>query len=1268
MNELLEITNQDIAVLEDGELRNLIGLLCEADYRSNGLSTRGIQWGGHQDSPDGGIDVLIKSNVQPPEKSYVLSAHTIFQSKKSDMKPAQIRKEMQSSKILKDSIANLAKDEGAYIIASSQTITGKVHFARERMMKEIVSGHSIKVAYYDGGRIATWVRNHPSLILWVRSRAKRPIYGWVSYTDWAGNLLDNEGFILDAECRIIDKRKKDDEELSVEEGISEFRKLLSVAGSYLRLTGLSGVGKTRFAQALFDHKINVGPINHTNIFYTDISNSPLPSPQNVAEQIIALGCPAILIIDNCSPELHRSLVAICCQRSHLISLLTIEYDVADDQPEETVVFHMEPASEEVVGKIVQRRYPNIGQIDSVTIARISGGNARVAIALARTIGAGDSIGGLSDNQLFKRLFHQRNVENHDLQHSAEALSLVYSFNIENSELNQSELGILGKIVSKEPQVLFRDTVELQRRDLVQARGRYRAVLPHAIANRFAKNALEYLSIAQINKHLLTKGNERLILSFTKRLSFLPESEAVKEIVYNWFSPHGWMQDISDLSAFGMSVLENLASIIPELTLTSCENAARQLPEKFASRENKYFYRFVRILRHIAYEEHLFVRSTNLIIEFALTEEVGENTNSIVDQLKSMFQSRLSGTHASIELRLQSVSLLWRSETMKRQQLATVLMKSSLEAWHFTSIHNPAFGVRSRNYGLIPQSEKEIEKWYTLSVELCLTMIESKSQFSNTVKVILASKLRGIWTKARLFTLVESVCKRIIFTEYWGQGWFKILTIIKYDANKESEDIKERLLTLELSLRPKNIYEEVRAFLFSGATGSDLSEVFNMDDGKKGFENIVYGFEKLGTRLAVNTEIFNFLLPELLSSGNRNVFHLGRGLYKGTVNKKDVWNNVLLSAYLNVTIDERKTDLLEGWVNSAHCESELITDEILDKVIEDSRYRGLFIPLQSEIPVNQKGLLRLLHCLESEWIAIKDFKLIAYRLVFSDLSDDDILEFIALILTKTEGNEVALEIIYAKCHALKSRSASVINDKLLDAARAILLDIDLTKTFDDDWEYNLTTIMSVCYVGENSFVSASHFTAKLLEIKYSDDYLSNSYELIWGKLVELQPVCVLNTLLEYGDKVNFFERNIFRSRTEWYNDLLSLVSDEILLDWCKDDPQVRFSLIAGSIISYHSVSDAKKLQWKPIFWKLVELAPNIPEVLAELENGFWPSVYLGSKAKNYEAKLPLFQELFQVRNIHMSSWARKIFEQLTVDIVELKKQEEERNRSQNESFE
>src|SRR5690606_1792458 len=105
----------------------------------------------------------------------------------------------------------------------------------------------------------------------------------------------------------------------------------------------------------------------------------------------------ILIIDNCPPELHRKLTGICRHIQSNISLLTIEYDFRDeDFPEETEVYRLEPASLGIIIQVISNRFPHISQNDVINIAEFSGGNARIAIALASTIESGETLASLRD--------------------------------------------------------------------------------------------------------------------------------------------------------------------------------------------------------------------------------------------------------------------------------------------------------------------------------------------------------------------------------------------------------------------------------------------------------------------------------------------------------------------------------------------------------------------------------------------------------------------------------------------------------------------------------------------------------------------------------------------------------------------------------------------------------------------------------------------------------------------------------------------------------
>ncbi|HEY9117468.1 MAG TPA: hypothetical protein VIN11_06560, partial [Roseivirga sp.] len=758
---LLEITGVDIANLNDTDLRSLVGRLCEADYLLADLSSGAIRYSGHQDAKDGGIDVNINHDHDPPSRSYILRKKCGFQVKKPAMTPSDIKNEMAPNGVLRPVIRELINNKGAYIIVSSGSSVAETAYSnRIKAMKEVVASEpnhdDLQVDFYDCNRIANWVRSHPSLILWIRSKIGRPIQGWQSYGNWAnptGGI--NDEYVLDEKLRLFDGESNSDAGLSVADGISLLREKLNVPGTCIRLAGLSGVGKTRLVQSLFDERIGENALNPLIVFYTDISDSPSPDPRNFAENLAQLPERAILIVDNCTPELHRNLTRICGNSANGLSLLTVEYDVREDIPEETNVFRLQTASFDVIEKIIAKRFSYIGQVDARRIAEFSDGNARVAIALAATFKKGETLSGFKDDQLFVRLFWQRNSQNDELLRSAEVCSLLYSF--EGTKVDKgSELHILGTLISKSGSDIFRDVKLLGDRELVQSRGVWRAVLPHAIANRLAKRALLSIPVDKIVDTIIREGQERIIISFSRRLGYLHDCKEAVQIVASWLAPDGWIGKSSvELNTFGINVLQNVAPVCPDDTLKLIERAA-QNPEKgewYASRSNQDFLYIVRLLRLLAYEPRLFHRCIRLLAKFAVTENEEENQNSIRDLFKSLFHVYLSGTHATLEDRASAIQELLNSDDQNLQRLGLLALEAALETWHFMSHYDLNFGARSRDYGLHPRGA-ELDEWFARFIKIATDHALGEKITANNAKLVLASKMRGLWVKAQAFEALE----------------------------------------------------------------------------------------------------------------------------------------------------------------------------------------------------------------------------------------------------------------------------------------------------------------------------------------------------------------------------------------------------------------------------------------------------------------------------------------------------------------------------------
>ncbi len=460
---MFEITPDDIASLNDEDLRTLVGLLCEAVVRSKGFPISSVTWGGDQNAKDGGIDVRVELPEGGSIGGFVPRARTGFQVKKPDLSPSSIEAEMRPKGVLRPAIRDLADRSGSYVIISGESSTSDLALQGRRnsmsdAVGDIPNAASLGLDFYDGRRLTSWVGEHAGLVLWVRQRTGRSLRGWRPYGTWANapEGLDGE-YLLDSNVRI--RRGAvgggGDGGLHPLQGISVIRDALRNPGGVVRLIGLSGVGKTRLVQALFDSRIGINGLDPTAAAYTNVSDDPEPQPAALVSDLIATRTRAIVIVDNCPPDLHRTLSNFCQSTQGSVSLITIEYDIREDQPEGTEVFELEPSSADLIERLVARRFPHISQVDSHSIAEFSGGNARIAIALAQSLDRNESLAGMSDEDLFQRLFQQRNDSNESLLRAAEALSLVYSFQGEDVSVdNQSELFRLGALVDKQPNELF----------------------------------------------------------------------------------------------------------------------------------------------------------------------------------------------------------------------------------------------------------------------------------------------------------------------------------------------------------------------------------------------------------------------------------------------------------------------------------------------------------------------------------------------------------------------------------------------------------------------------------------------------------------------------------------------------------------------------------------------------------------------------------------------------------------------------------------------
>jgi hypothetical protein len=1261
---MFDVTSDEIASLNAEDLRTLVALLCEAEVSLKGFSRSAVTWGGSQTAPDGGLDVRVSLPAGSSIEGFLPRFSTGIQVKKENMRRSKIISEMRPSGTIRDVIQNLAEEGGAYVIASSGTDAADIelynrHDAMREALAGVVNADRLHTDFYDRNRLASWVRSHPGLIAWVKEKGGRAVSGWQPFRNWSGGP-DGE-YILDERLR-LHFSKREDAALTPEEGINKLRGMLSEPKSVVRLVGLSGVGKTRLIQALFDERIGSNPLPPATAVYTNLSDDPDPQPIGLTTNLIGNRARAVLIVDNCPPDLHRRLADLCQRSESTVSVLTVEYDIRDDQPEGTEVVRLDTSSEELIEKLVLLRFPNVSQVDARTIAEVSGGNARIAIALARTIEGTATISGLTDEELFQRLFKQGHDPNDALLFAAQACSLVYSFNGDVLSGDKAELPTLASLAEQTPRELYRHVAELCQRDLVQQRSIWRAVLPHAIANRLAAFALQNIPRQEIEHQLIVSGSERLARSFSRRLSYLHNSPQAVAIVQDWLAPNGLLGNVEGLDELRRAMLENIAPVLPAATLAAIERVQDDTDPAEAA---GVWSRHLRLLRSLAYEPELFERCANILIKTALMCPVEGKSKEASDYFTSLFHIYLSGTHATVTQRLNVIGTLLRSSQEKEQGLGLKAMHAILEAGHFSSAHDFTFGAHSRDHGYNPKTRREVHDWYAAALSLLDQIVFTESHLQTKLRDMLAAQFRGLWTSAGMWNELEELCRKFNAQSFWREGWAACRSTAFFDHERMHPNVLERLSALEQMLKPRDLVQRVRAIvLTSGSGGLDIDELLTDEDFASATERMYAIARELGRAVAIDHEAFTELLPDLTKGGSRVSFFAG-GLADGTSNLCEAWEQ-LVSQYVATPLDQRNWSVLTGFLAQAWNRDSELAHDLLDEALASSNLSAIYPALQSAVPVDEKGVDRLRRSLTQSGIPINAYRQLAYARFIDAAAGDVLGDLLTLIASQNGGVEVAIEILGMRIHSDRSDKRDH-HHAILQAGREILLRVRFSRRHNDRY-YDLKQIVKSCLTRSASSGAASQMARSLKEAVHRHEVYSFDVSDVVKALLKVQPNAVLSALFPADETDHQQGLALFEHTIEGERNPVDVVSLPDLLSWCDEIPGVRY-LVAASIITFARRPDPKEpLTWSEEALALLDRAPDPAAVLKTLANRFLPMSWGGSRAAIIEANAKLLDNLDLDASSRLAETVRSLRAWLAERVAQERRAETKEDRERDERFE
>ncbi len=1251
---LLWPTAEDVRKLDDAQLRDLVERLCRAELSVSTFGQDRLTAGGNQNAPDGGVDVRVEWESGPTKLGFLRHSPCLIQVKAEVMSRAKILAEMAPDRRLRPALIEAARRSGSYFIASGQDdCSDSTLGVRKAAMEEALDRAGcagLVTDFRDASQLAAWAGQHPGVASWLMAIVGRPTTGWRAWGAWSTSEEDETApYLVDEQARAA-FGGADAALITIPEAITAMRAALRPARSVVRLVGLSGMGKTRLAQALFDPAVGEAALEKQLAVYGDAGEAPEVSPLAFAERVAAERNHGVLVVDNCPADLHRALTRAVRQESSELSLLTLDYDVGLDQPEGTTVVRLERAGDNLIEALLSRRFPALGAMDRIRAAKFSEGNARIALVIGRSAGAAGSLAALDDQQLLDRLFLTgRRPPHPKLRSVARAASLVYAFDIEAAGEAAEIPTFLNATGTTEGEFL-EALYDLLDRGMAQKRGSQVAVLPQALAARLAREALQVHPATRLMNLYVGDARQRLFVSFTRRLSLLHDSPEAVAIARQLLARGGRLSDLGTMNDRELDAFANSAPLAPNEVLAAIEAAlagerAPRLLELFSHARQV----IQRLAYQLAYERPLFHRAARLLGRLVLSEPEGHNRDSAEPLFNMLFGLAHSGTMAPPSERFVLIEELFASGDAGEERLGRSALKSALGGGSngYGGVWN--FGARSRGEGWIPQTRAEIDGWGASVLSLAVRLSRTSAERQELIRELVAETF---WRLCIWMGCVASACQAVTDLAgdaFWPEGWVAVCNVLdseSEDSGPLTQDDLETLRRRQEAMAPRTAEHRFQAWAEGRAEGWVDPDQTDMQASL----GAPFQFaQELGEAIGSDFSQWPIYLPRtVLYTPKSRLWQFGLGLAANATNVEVLWRE-LVRLFKATAPNDRSSDVLCGVVRGAALRDPGRPDSWLSAALLDEDLAPDIVRLQAAAgPLDHHGATRLAEAARRANVPISSFHWLQYSRTTEKLEPGDLDALLRTVADREGGPGQAADILSMRFHLSNNQPEHQL-DPLLATGRHILRQFPFSVGSQTMRRHHLGQLAQRCLAGPEAAEDSRAVLVRLIEAFKTTNAWLNQYSDILGVIVAAHPRIALDEI--FGSDLNALEDfrvshalNVMKAGAGRRSSVLSAVGDQDLVRWMEEEPVSRAPKLAEHADCFMR-SEAGELAWTPLALKLMEQDSVLDRVFGALERRFHSGMETGSFADRFARIRRAVEPLQNHPRPRVRAWATDLLPRL-----------------------
>ena len=1214
---------------------------------------------------DGGEDGRVDWSGGVDSTGFFPARFCIFQSKAQNLTETSIsgevlKKPKKGPAKLNAAVSEALSRRGAYIIFCSYPFGGqKIKKLEKAIELAIRRGKKVPsrltaIEIYDANRIATWVNTHPPVALWLASLNRgRSVSGFFSHEAWgrdieirsipwvtngmprfAPNIIESSATDSLGRQRII---------WTFEQASEAALRHLTQDHATLRIAGPSGFGKTRFAYEIFNQQGTITKgLERTAIIYAD-HEIVGDEVSKLALEIADAGSPAILVVDDCPDELHTKLAKIVSRTGSHLHLVTIDVET---KIRGSLVLHLEPASDEMIGSIARAVAPKLSDSVSRSIQELAKGFPKMAVLAAKQNGIGRQAI-RSAEEILDRVVWGHRQRADEAEKSLELLSLFEWVGLTGHVAGEGKF-IAERLGGMTQDAFIERIKSFSSRGVIVKRDDYVQVAPIPLAASLGANRLEVLPEGNLLAFFLD-APESLKSSLLRRLRWFDTSADAKAFAHSLLAAD-CMGNLATLNTnWGAECLDHLVHVDPDLVLTTIQRVFGRLTDDDLHQVNAGRRYLVWALEKLAFRRENFDGAATILRRLAASETEETISNNATSQFTQLYQLYLSGTEASPEMRLLVLDDGLQSSNLKERAVCIDALGKMLETGHFSRGGDvEAIGSRERLKDWEPKIAGEVWEFLRATIRRLTDIAAHSDPLALQAKHILGSHIRGLIGNLPLEDIEAFISTIVSRYGFWHEAVEKVNEWLYFDRKEARKELGEAVRSYFDKLMPSDPVE--LAVLYTHGWRTDFHDP-DLDYAQEESTDIDFEYAtrkaiELANVIAKDPDAIDQALNRFVVSDGKSIFPFARRLAEMAPSVPNLFKTALEKAEQRQ--ETVNLDFFSGLIAGADTRDPKAARDCVRFALNSQKLKKDAVSMIGAGKLQSADIQLVVSLLQSGDVKPWQCATLSYGKRMEHLDARDILPLLEeLSRNGAEGLLSVIDIITMILHGGKELTEdlqAVLRDVLVDprlfdgAKRDRMMGYNLERMITILAKRNLIDLQFARGLIKQLLTICTPIRAEVFhEISGP---VRDSLKAITAKYPREVWTSISKLLMENDPLIRHRVVSLISSEHDDYlgPGFLYAVPADLYLDWARKDITSRASIVMKWLPITVKTEDGA-LSWHPTLQSFVLDFGEEGAVLAALSSRLHPRSWWGSLAPHLEPQVKLLESWATHPHQKVRQWAR-----------------------------